>query len=60
MVPELLRLAGYVLVIGGIGTALCTGYYWFRYQSQGQFETAYPAMTRGMMSGETSQTGIMR
>ena len=44
----LLRLAGYVLLIGGIGAALCTGYYWFKYQAQGDFTAAYPAMQHEM------------
>lgn len=44
----LLRLAGYVLVIGGIGAALCTSYYWFKYQGQGDFDRAYPVVTHEM------------
>lgn len=44
----LLRLAGYVLVIGGIGAALCTGYYWFKYQAQGDFDRAHPVVTHEM------------
>ena len=47
----LLRLAGYILVIGGIGGALCTGYYWFKYQAQGDFDHAYPVMMQKMSKG---------
>lgn len=36
----LLRWAGYLLVIGGVVTALCTGYFWFKYHAQGDFDTA--------------------
>lgn len=39
----LIRLAAYILVIGGIGTGLCTGYFWLQYYTQGDFHAAYPA-----------------
>ena len=48
----LLRAAGLVLVIGGILTAACTGYFYFRYFGQGGFDTVHPPMMRmneGMM-----------
>ncbi|NNE16979.1 MAG: hypothetical protein HKN10_00755 [Myxococcales bacterium] len=35
----LLRAAGFVLLLGGISVGLCTGYYWFKYQANGDFET---------------------
>lgn len=44
----LLRFAGFILVFGGIGTALCTGYYSVKYMGQGDFEHAYPQPGPGM------------
>jgi|GEM_PF-1193107 len=38
---KLLRTAGWLLVLGGVGTALCTGYYWFTYQAQGHFDSGH-------------------
>lgn len=38
----LVKLAGVVLIVGGLGSGLCTGYYWVKYQQSGAFETAYP------------------
>lgn len=37
---RLLKIAGWVLVVGGIAVGLCTGYYWFKYQAQGGFDSA--------------------
>ncbi len=39
-----IRIASVVLIATGILGGLCTGYYWFKYQGDGAFETAYPAM----------------
>lgn len=36
----LLRAAGWVLVVGATGTALCTGYFWLRYRASGDFDRA--------------------
>lgn len=36
----LLRAAGWVLIVGAVGTALCTGYFWFRYHRAGDFDRA--------------------
>lgn len=38
---KLLKASGWVLLIGGILVALCTGYYWLRYQSRGEFDGAH-------------------
>jgi len=38
---KFLKAAGSLLLLAGIGTALCTGYYWFSYQSQGSFDTVH-------------------
>jgi len=38
---KFLRAAGWLLLLAGVGTALCTGYYWFSYQSQGSFDTVH-------------------
>lgn len=37
----LLRAAAWLLVVGGVGGAACTGYYWLRYQSRGDFDAAH-------------------
>lgn len=45
------RLAGWILVVGGIGTSLCTGYFWLKYHEQGDFDHAYsPHMMMDMKS----------
>lgn len=36
----LLRAAGWILVVGATGTALCTGYFWLHYHQAGDFERA--------------------
>ncbi len=38
---KLIKTAGWVLVAGGVGVGLCTSYYWFKYQSQGEFESTH-------------------
>lgn len=48
--PVLLRAAAAVLLVGGIGGAACTGYYWLRYQSRGDFDAA-DGMTSTAMRG---------
>ena len=45
----LLRAAGLVLLIGSVLTAACTVYWGIRYHVQGDFESAYPMLARGMM-----------
>ncbi len=47
----LLRAAAVVLLLAGTGTAICTGYFWFRYQGQGDFDHAYPMPMASMMHG---------
>lgn len=37
----LLKAAGWLLIVGGVGTAACTGYYWLSYQAQGAFDAAH-------------------
>lgn len=44
----LLKVAGYVLIIGGNATVLCTGYYWFKFQARGDLDRAYPIITHEM------------
>jgi len=34
---KLLKAAGLVLLLGGIGVGICTSYYWFQYQGAGHF-----------------------
>lgn len=51
---KLLKAAGWVLVAGGIVVGACTTFYWFKYQSRGEFDTVhmgYPGMMRGPGSG---------
>ena len=40
---SLLRAAGWILVVGATGTALCTGYFWLRYHQAGDFDRAVAA-----------------
>ena len=35
---KLLKAAGVVLVIGGVGVGLCTTWYWLQYHSAGAFD----------------------
>jgi len=37
---KLVNWAGWLLIVGGIGTALCTWYYSVKYAAQGAFDTA--------------------
>ena len=45
---KLFSLAGWLLLIVGIGGAVCTVYWMFHYFNMGDFDHAYPQM---MMSG---------
>lgn len=56
---NLLRAAGWLLVVGGAGAALCTGYYWFSYQAQGQFDAvhAHAPLTMQMPVGSMTPGG---
>lgn len=67
---QLLRTAGWVLVVGGIVIGLCTAYYWLRYRLHGEFRSAhmgYPGMIYapgagmgpGMMGPGTMRPGMM-
>lgn len=50
----LLKAAGWILVIGGVLVALCTAYYWFKYQARGDFAGASagcPMMMEGRHMG---------
>lgn len=47
--PVLLKTAGFVLLAAGIGTALCTGYYYLKYHFAGDLEHPYPVMKHEMM-----------
>ncbi len=47
----LLRAAAWLLVAGGVGGATCTGYYWLRYASRGDFDSAYGASSMPMSGG---------
>jgi hypothetical protein len=38
----LLKVAGVILLLTGIGAATCTSYYWLKYHLQGDFSHAYP------------------
>lgn len=35
-----LKLASWILILGGVGTVICTWYYSFKYGAQGAFDTA--------------------
>ncbi len=38
----LIKAAAAILIVVGTAGALCTGYFWFKYEGQGAFENAYP------------------
>ncbi|GJM04419.1 MAG: hypothetical protein DHS20C09_04100 [marine bacterium B5-7] len=40
--PRLLKIAGTLMVVAGIGTALCTTYFYFKYHLAGELEHPYP------------------
>jgi hypothetical protein len=56
---KLLKAAGWVLVVGGVSVGLCTSYYWFKYQSQGGFETTHMGYSE-TMHGSDMGSGMMR
>lgn len=43
--PALLKVAGIVLLVAGIGTALCTSYFYLKYHFAGDLEHPYPVMS---------------
>ena len=47
--PKLLKTAGIVLLVAGIGTAACTTFYYFKYHFAGDLEHPYPVMMDGKM-----------
>lgn len=47
--PALLKIAGIVLLVAGIGTALCTSYFYLKYHFAGDLEHPYPVMMHEMM-----------
>ena len=42
-----LRAAALLLLLGGVSVGLCTGYYWFKYQANGDFETVSSSLGAG-------------
>jgi hypothetical protein len=51
---KLLQAAGWVLVVGGVVVGACTSFYWFKYQSRGDFDSVhmgYPGMMHGPGAG---------
>lgn len=56
---KLLKAAGWVLVAGGIVVGACTSFYWFKYQSRGEFNTehmGYPRVMHGPGTGMGPRT----
>ena len=57
----LVRVAGAVLIVGAVLTALCTAYYMVRYRVQGDFDHAYPPHAMGAaMMGAGGAPGSQR
>jgi len=57
----LVRVAGAVLGVGSVLTALCTVYFMFVYRVQGDFDSAYPSMMGEMMGpGMMRERGMRR
>lgn len=48
---RLLKASGWLLLVGGILVGVCTGYYWLKYQSHGEFEGAHAGCPAMMMHG---------
>lgn len=42
---KLLKFAAIMLIVGSIGTVICTGYYSLKYYNQGAFDTAFKENT---------------
>lgn len=58
---SLLRAAGWILVVGATGTALCTGYFWLRYHQAGDFDrAAAPARVAERVAHLDDSLGIVR
>ena len=47
--PKLLKVAGILLVVAGISTAICTSYFYLKYHFAGQLEHPYPVHGMPMM-----------
>lgn len=48
---KLLRVAGWIMLVGGIVVGACTLFYWFTYNSQNAFDRAHPH-AMGMMNDD--------
>lgn len=54
---SLWRAAGWLLVVGATATALCTSYFWFRYQAAGDFDHASgPPVTAPLAQADAAAT----
>jgi hypothetical protein len=53
---KLLRAGGYIVTVISILGALCTGYYWLKYFSQGAFDKPHP-QKQSMMMGKGGMIG---
>ena len=49
-----------VLLAAGIGTALCTTFYYLKYHQTGDLEHPYPAMMEGRMMKQMMMKQMMR
>ena len=58
--PVLLKVAGIVLVVAGVGGAICTSYYYFKYHFAGDLDHPYPvsAAAMSMMMGKGGGMGM--
>lgn len=45
---KLLKAAGWVLLVGGVLSGICTSYYWFRYQGRGEFHSSHMSYSEMM------------
>ncbi len=53
--PEFLRIAGKLLVIAGLLTAICTSYFYLKYHFSGDLEHPYPDHGMPMMKMDKQQ-----
>lgn len=58
--PTLLKVAGVVLLLAGLGTAACTTYYYYKYHKAGDLDHPFPvsAGAMAMMMGKGGGMGM--
>lgn len=55
---RLARAAGLVLLLAGVGGALCTTWFWFKYHGAGEFEHSRPVIMQPMAGARPGMHGM--